>query len=154
VGVVSFLYEVTNIVAHHKEAAAFYADLFGLDQSRFCPIRSSEYGYDGTLTLFDPPTRLDRIELTQTDDSAYTMGRFYRKHGESIYMCYMEAPDAGEIARRIEGAGRKWVGRRESGSLNGLFIPPASLHGMLMGISRTSYAWTWSGHPELVETSS
>jgi hypothetical protein len=30
-----------------------------------------------------------------------------------------------------------------------MFIHPTALHGVLMGISRTNWAWTWSGHPEL-----
>ena len=55
VGLVSHLYEVTNIVDDHREAADFYADTLGLDSSRFCPIRSEQYGYAGTLTLFNPP---------------------------------------------------------------------------------------------------
>jgi hypothetical protein len=32
-----------------------------------------------------------------------------------------------------------------------LFIHPAALGGMMSGISRTTVARTWSGHPERVE---
>ena len=74
------------------------------------------------------------------------MGRFYRKRGQSIYMCYMEAADTSEIGRRLQARGTPWTPGRDS-----MFIHPKSLHGMLMGISRTTYAWSWSGHPELVE---
>src|SRR3990170_1310899 len=65
VGLIKCLYEVTNIVDDHEQAAAFYAGIFGLDDSRFSPIHSERYGYTGTLTLFNPPQQLDRIELTQ-----------------------------------------------------------------------------------------
>src|SRR3990170_3886378 len=65
VGLIKCLYEVTNIVDDHARAAAFYAGIFGLDDSRFSPIHSERYGYTGTLTLFNPPQQLDRIELTQ-----------------------------------------------------------------------------------------
>jgi Glyoxalase/Bleomycin resistance protein/Dioxygenase superfamily len=148
VGLVSYLYEVTNIVDDHQEAADFYADTFGLDSSRFCPIASEQYGYTGTLTLFDPPARLDRIELTQTNDPEKAMGRFYSKRGQGVYMCFMETADTSEIGPRLQARGTPWTPGRDS-----MFIHPKSLHGMLMGISRTTYAWSWSGHPELVEAS-
>src|SRR2546425_3261136 len=60
VGLISWLYEVTNIVGDHDEAASFYANTFGLDPSRFSPIKSRDFGYTGRLTLFDPPERLAR----------------------------------------------------------------------------------------------
>ncbi len=34
-GLIKWLYEVTNIVDDHRRAASFYADAFGLDSSRF-----------------------------------------------------------------------------------------------------------------------
>lgn len=151
VGVVSFAYEVTNIVSDHEQAADFYADIFALDKTRFSPIASKEFGYQGTLTLFNPPEQLDRIELTQTNDTAKAMGRFYAKRGESIYMCYMEAPDVNELARRLDARGARFTGRVDDPEPNGLFIHPTALHGVLMGISRTTYAWTWSGRPDLVQ---
>jgi catechol 2,3-dioxygenase-like lactoylglutathione lyase family enzyme len=150
VGVVSFLYEVTNIVDDHKDSANFYADLFGLHSSRFAPIKSDHFEYEGTLTLFDPPSRLDRIELTEAGESEAAMGRFYKKRGESIYMCYMEAPDVMALAGRLDDAGARWATGGDREAMNGLFIHPSALHGVLMGISRPTYAWTWSGHPELV----
>jgi hypothetical protein len=150
VGAVSFLYEVTNIVDDHKDSANFYADLFGLDASRFAPIKSDHFEYEGTLTLFDPPTRLDRIELTETGDSQAAMGRFYKKRGESIYMCYMEAPDVKALADRLDEAGARWATGGDREAVNGLFIHPSTLHGVLMGVSRPTYARSWSGHPELV----
>lgn len=148
VGLISHLYEVTNIVDDHREAAAFYARAFGLDESRFHPIPSKRWGYDGTLTLFNPPDRLDRIELTQTTDDTKAMGRFYRKRGQSIYMCYAETPDVGAIRERLEARGARYTPQPEEPE-GGLFIHPTALCGMLMGISRTNLAWRWSGHPEL-----
>ena len=51
-----------------RAAADRYARIFGLDASKFSPIESKEFGYTGTLTLFDPPARLDRIEIAQITD--------------------------------------------------------------------------------------
>jgi catechol 2,3-dioxygenase-like lactoylglutathione lyase family enzyme len=148
VGLISSLYEVTNIVEDHEEAASFYADAFGLDASRFSPIKSEQWGYTGTLTLFDPPSRLDRIELTQTTEPSLAMGRFFARRGPSIYMCYVETESTGAIRERLESRGARYTAGREDGGGN-LFIHPTALHGMLMGVSRKNLAWTWSGRPEL-----
>ena len=148
VGLISSLYEVTNIVDDHEEAASFYTDAFGLDASRFCPIKSEQWGYTGTLTLFDPPSKLDRIELTQITEPSLAMGRFFARRGSSIYMCYAETGNAGVIRERLEARGSRYTAGRENGGGN-LFIHPTALHGVLIGISRANLAWTWSGRPEL-----
>ncbi len=94
VGPVSFLYETTNTLASDwRRVAAVYAGLFGLDPARFSEIGSERFGYVGTLTLFDPPNRLDRIELSQVTDDVHAMGRFVKKHGDLLYMCYVEVHD-------------------------------------------------------------
>jgi hypothetical protein len=150
VGVISFLYEVTNVVKDWKAAANLYADAFGLDNARFHELTSDHWGYSGILTLFDPPSRLDRIEITQTFDDNKAMGRFHQKRGDSLYMCYVEAPNVDEIGRRVESRGGRWTRANGGGRDNG-FIHPTALCGMLMGVSRPTYAWNWSGHPELVK---
>lgn len=152
-GLLAGLYEVTNIVSDHEEAAAFYAGTFGLDSSRFCPINSDMYGYTGTLTLFDPPAKLDRIELTQITDPRKAMGRFYeRRGGASVYMCFAETPDVRPIIERLEAREARHSPSEDYGG-GSLFIHPTTLHGMLMGVSQTNVAWRWSGRPELAPRS-
>ena len=148
-GPVQWLYEVTNIVDDHKAAADFYADAFGLDKSRFSPIKSEDYGYKGQLTLFDPPARLDRIELSQITGPERAMGRFAAKRGQSIYMCYVETDDVAGLIERLERHNAKHARRKDAHNPEGLFIHPSALHGVLMGVSRTNLAWNWSGRPEL-----
>jgi catechol 2,3-dioxygenase-like lactoylglutathione lyase family enzyme len=150
-GLISWLYEVTNIVTDHEEAANFYTAAFGLDKSRFSPIKSERYGYIGTLTLYDPPARLDRIELTQITEPSLAMGRFFARRGPSVYMCYAETPDVSAIQARLENRGARYAGRSDDPNPEGLFIHPTALCGMLMGISRTNLAWTWSGRPDLAK---
>jgi hypothetical protein len=151
VGLVRYLYEVTNLIDDHEAAAAFYADTFGLDTSRFSPIASKQYGYTGQLTLFNPPDRLSRIELSQITDWERPMGRFMkRRGGETLYMCFIEAEEIEAIVERAKRRDMKFVGHdRDGGFSEGLFFHPATLHGVLMGVSRTNVAWTWSGRPEL-----
>lgn len=151
-GLISFVYEVTNVVDDHKATADFYTRIFGLDQSRFSPIDSDMWGYVGTLTLFNPPERLDRIEITQTTDSTRSMGRFYERRGQSIYMCFVETPDAAAIKDRLDARdGRYQLLAADPAA--GLYIHPTALHGILMGVSATNVAWRWSGHPELAPKS-
>lgn len=147
VGLITWLYEVTNIVDDHRAAARFYAETFDLDPARFSPIASEQYGYTGQLLLFDPPARLDRIELSQITDPAKAMGRFAAKRGQSLYMCYVETDDVSAIAARLEARGARYAGRPDNE--DGLFIHPSALHGTLLGVSRTNLAWRWSGRPEL-----
>jgi catechol 2,3-dioxygenase-like lactoylglutathione lyase family enzyme len=151
-GLISFVYEVTNVVDDHKATASFYTRIFGLDQSRFSPIDSEMWGYVGTLTLFNPPERLDRIEITQTTDAARSMGRFYERRGQSVYMCFVETPDAGAIKDRLDARKGRYQ-QLANDPAAGLYIHPSALHGILMGVSATNVAWRWSGHPELAPKS-
>jgi hypothetical protein len=154
VGLTTWLYEVTNIINDHEAAARFYADTFALDVSKFSPIRSKDYGYKGQLTLFNPPDRLDRIELSQITDPERAMGRFAQKRGQSIYMCYVETDQVPEIIERLESRGARHARRKDEHNPQGLFIHPTALHGALMGVSRTNLAWSWSGRPELAGVAS
>lgn len=151
VGLIRYLYEATNLIDDADKAAAFYADRFGLDASKFVPIKSKQYGYSGHLTMFDPPARLDRIELSQITDEMRPMGRFKtRRGGETLYMCYIEAEEIAPIVRRLDAKGMRYAGRDpQSPNPEGIFLHPSTLHGMLMGCSRTNLAWVWSGRPEL-----
>jgi len=144
---ITHLYEVTNIVADHEDASAFYARIFGLDASRFCPIKSERWGYVGTLTLYNPPAQLDRIELTQTTEQSLAMGRFYARRGESIYMCFAETENIRPIAEGLKARGARFMADEDF--VGSMFVHPSALCGMLMGISRTNEAWKWSGRPEL-----
>ncbi len=150
-GLIRYLYEATNLVNDHVAAAKFYAETFGLDASKFVPITSKQYGYNGQLTMFNPPERLDRIELSQITDWEQPMGRFMRRRGgETLYMCYVEADEIAPIVERLDRRAMRYAGR-DPGDPNpaGIFIHPSTLHGTLMGCSRTNLAWTWSGRPDL-----
>lgn len=151
IGLMRYLYEATNLIEDHVAAANFYADRFGLDASRFVPINSKDYGYTGQLTMFNPPERLDRIELSQITDPSRPMGRFMtRRGGETLYMCYIEAEEIAPIVRRLDAKGMRYAGRDpQSPNPEGIFLHPSTLHGMLMGCSRTNLAWVWSGRPQL-----
>jgi hypothetical protein len=151
IGLIRYLYEATNLIDDHQAAADFYADRFGLDSAKFVPITSRLYGYTGQLTMFNPPDRLDRIELSQITDWERAMGRFMkRRGGETLYMCYIEAEETAPIIERLEARRMRYAGRDpQDPNPAGIFIHPSTFHGVLMGCSRTNLAWQWSGRPDL-----
>ncbi len=150
-GLLSRLYEVTNLVPNPEIWCARFAKLFALDARAFVPIRSERFGYDGTLTLFQAG-RLDRVEVIHPYDQDRTMGRFFVKRGPCLYMCYGESDRDDDIRERARAhAPSDWTGPDDHSPVDGLFLHPKALGGVMLGVSRTTYAWTWSGSPERVE---
>jgi hypothetical protein len=147
-GLMSNLYEVTHLTPDPEAAASAMARVFGLDVGQFAPIRSEQFGYAGLLTLFRPDA-LHRIETIHPFDRDKTMGRFYARFGPSLYMCYGETDRLPELRERLEReAPVDWTGSR--GDDDVLFVHPKALGGVMLGVSRTTHAWFWSGHPERV----
>ncbi len=154
VGDIDFFYETTLLVADATDAAASCARIFALDPDVFVPISSDEYGYAGTLTLFDRD-RLGRFEVISPNKPDKTMGRFFARFGESFYMAFAESHTLADIESRARdlGAGFTLVPPKENrpGGADTVFLHAAALGGMMLGISRPTQAWQWSGHPERVE---
>lgn len=155
VGDVAFLYEVTLLCADAPRAVARCAEIFALDAGAFVPIASREYGYAGTLTLFRPD-RLARFEVITPNDPAKTMGRFFTRFGETFYMAFAESAALAPIEERARDRGIGFTpvppGDRAGRPADTLFLHPPALGGAMLGLSRPTLAWQWSGHPERVET--
>lgn len=148
IGLMKNLYEVTHLTDDADRDADAIARLLKTERNHFVSIASEQYGYKGYLTLFDPE-KLDRIETIHPHDLTKTMGRFFDRFGSSLYMCYGEAEDVGAIRARLrERAPDQWTGTLDGTNPDGLFIHPKALGGVMLGISRTTHAWTWSGYPE------
>jgi hypothetical protein len=146
-GLIRRLYEVTHLTPDAETATRAIAGRFGLAREHFVPIRSDQYGYAGSLTLFHPD-RLDRVETITPYDLEKTMGRFFARFGPALYMSYAETDRPDALRERLQGLSpRDWTGPRE-GRLDNLFLHPQALGGVMLGVSRTDHAWTWSGHPE------
>ena len=153
VGLVSRLYEVTNtLMSDWRAAADRYTRIFGLDPSRFSPIASERFGYVGTLAMFNPEDRLDRIEISQVTNSKSAMGRWVAKRGDSLYMCYVETDDVRPIIERLAARGGRFTtrGADPATERDGLWVHPSALCGLLLGVSRTTAGWEWSGQPARV----
>jgi catechol 2,3-dioxygenase-like lactoylglutathione lyase family enzyme len=154
VGIIDFIYEVTHLVGDWKAVSDFWTDLFGLNGMKFSPIESKQYGYEGMLTLFDPPDKLDRIEVVYPHDTSKAMGKFFVKRGEGPYMCFMECEDIDGLRARLDAAGARYAPKEKPEQPNSLFIHPSSTHGVLIGVSPKNLAWVWSGRPELAKATS
>lgn len=154
VGDVDYLYEATLLAADHAAATDRLAAVFGLDHDPFVAITSDRYGYEGTLTLFRPG-KLARLEIITPTKPEATMGRFFARHGDSLYMAFAESDRLAAIEARLSEAGERSTPTKPPGRLpakgpDSLFVHPPTLGGMMLGLSRPSMAWSWSGAPERV----
>lgn len=151
-GRLDFLYEATVLASDQAGAVARIRDAFGLDESVFTTITSEMFGYTGVLTLFRAG-QLHRFEVITPIDRDKTMGRYHAREGACFYMGFAEAPDLMDIESRIPAGGvtiDRPEGRRADQTPDQVWIHPPTLGGVMLGVSRPSMAWMWSGHPERV----
>lgn len=151
-GPVDYLYEITQVLETAWQTVAdHYVERIGLNGESFVGITFPRFGYEGVLMKFNED-RLDRIELSEAHDPAFPMGRFVKKRGDALYMCYIETNDLADVIARLEARGNKWTRRTTTPvEQDGLWIHPSSLNGVLLGVSRRTLAWGWSGKPALVQ---
>ena len=154
-GDIDFLYEATVLAADQASAVDRIARTFMLDKTHFTTITSEAFGYTGVLTLFREGA-LHRFEVITPIDATKTMGRYYAREGASFYMAFAESAAILDIERMAHASKAgitvdRPVTRAESLPADQLWLHPAALGGMMLGISRPTMAWRWSGHPERVE---
>lgn len=154
VGLLDKLYEVTILDHDFQAMTDAVANLFRLDAGQFCRITSGNFKYDGYLTLFEAD-ELDRFEVIHPTSPETTMGRFQSQAGRAYYMAFAETPHILEIEKRAKETGvgltvARPEGRPESQMADQLWLHPPALGGMMLGVSRRTMAWSWSGHPDRV----
>ena len=154
IGDLDFLYEATLLAADQAGAVRQIRDAFALDDSHFTTINSEHFGYTGVLTLFREGA-LHRFEVITPTDRQKTMARFHAREGTSFYMAFAESARMAHIEREAKRADAGITVERPDGraafrTADQLWLHPPSLGGMMLGVSRPSMAWRWSGHPERV----
>lgn len=155
VGDVDFLYEATILSADTQGVTRAMNELLGLDERNYTEIVSDLFGYRGTLTLFEKG-KLDRLEVISPTKEGTTMERYFRRFGQSLYMAFAETSKMSLIEERARSLGAGFTVDRPEGRpahlpADQIWLHPATLGGMMLGLSRPSMAWFWSGHPERVE---
>lgn len=155
IGAIDFFYEVTLLHADADGATSRFCEIFGLNPAHFSTITSDKFGYWGTLTLFDPDG-LHRFEVITANEPDKTMGRFLAKTGPCLYMAFGEsaampvieqAVAAEDLAQTID----RPDARPKDQTPDQMWLHPVTLGGMMLGISRPSMAWSWSGRPDRVK---
>ena len=155
VGDIDFLYEATLLAQNSGDETARFAEVFSLDAQEFVEIDSPNFGYSGTLTLFRKDL-LHRFEVITPLVPGNTMGRFFTRTGPCLYMAYAETSDILTIEERVKERGEGITldrpdDRSDRLPADGLWLHPKTLGGVMLGLSRPTMAWRWSGHPERVE---
>lgn len=151
-GRLDFLYEATVLAADQAGAVARIRDVFGLDETVFTTITSEMFGYTGVLTLFRAG-QLHRFEVITPIDREKTMGRYHAREGACFYMGFAEASDLKGLEEQLPESGAtidRPEGRRRDQTPDQIWIHPPTLGGVMLGVSRPTMAWMWSGHPERV----
>lgn len=154
-GDVDFLYEATILSADTEGVTRAMNELLGLDDGNYTEIVSELFGYRGTLTLFEKD-KLDRLEVISPTAQGTTMERYFRRFGQSLYMAFAETSKMPLIEDRARAKGVGFTVDRPAGRAphlpaDQIWLHPGTLGGMMLGLSRPSMAWFWSGHPERVE---
>lgn len=155
VGLIDFLYEATVLSADTEGLTRQLNELMGLDERNYTEITSDVFGYRGTLTLFEAG-HLDRLEVITPTVQGTTMERYFSKFGQGLYMAFAETSHIRVIEERAiaTGAGHtvdRPAERPSHLAADQLWLHPRALGGMMLGLSRPTMAWTWSGAPERVE---
>ena len=155
VGLIDYLYEATVLAGDADALTRRFAEVFALDAKDFAEIDSPRFGYNGQLTLFQSD-HLHRFEVITPLDLDKTMGRFFNKIGPCLYMSFAETSDILEIEQRVEALGLgQTIDRPETRSsdlpADQIWLHPQTLGGVMLGLSRPTMAWSWSGKPDRVE---
>lgn len=155
VGDIDFFYEATLLSDDTAGITRKLNALFALDERNYTEIVSEVFGYRGTLTLFEKD-ELHRLEVIEPTVPGTTMDRYFRKFGQSLYMAFAETQAINKIAERAAASGAGFTLDRPKDRAphlpsDQLWLHPKALGGMMLGLSRPSMAWSWSGHPERVE---
>ena len=155
VGDIDFFYEATLLSDDTAGITRKLNALFALDERNYTEIVSEVFGYRGTLTLFEKD-ELHRLEVIEPTVPGTTMDRYFRKFGQSLYMAFAETRAINKIAERAATSGAGFTLDRPEDRAphlpsDQLWLHPKALGGMMLGLSRPSMAWSWSGHPERVE---
>jgi hypothetical protein len=151
-GLLDFLYEATVLAENQAQAVEQITKTFALNPASFTTITSEKFGYTGVLTLFEAG-RLHRFEVITPTDMDKTMGRFYCRERCSFYMAFAESAAMPAIEKSANGNHitiDRPATRSADKSSDQLWLHPQALGGMMLGVSRPTMAWMWSGQPQRV----
>lgn len=128
------VWQVTNLVENRDSAAAAYEGLFGRP-TREETFRQDTYGYLGRTLYYGATPAADSIEIAQVHHPETAMGRFWQKHGPSVYMVTLDTDDLPRVRRGLDERGVRYSAETGEGYADRvLYIYPAELAGCFVGV--------------------
>jgi len=126
------VHQITNLVENRDIAAEMYTGLFGQPE-RDESFRQDSYGFLGRALYYGAAARQDSVELGQVHRPDTSMGRFWQRHGPSVYMITLDTDDIGAVRDGLVKRGVRYAlgADRDDGAL---FVHPSELAGCFTGI--------------------
>lgn len=126
------VWQVTNLVDDRDEAAGAYEGLFGR-LARDERFRQDTYGYLGRTLSFGGGPGADSIEIAQVHHPETAIGRFWKRHGASVYMATLDTGDLRRVRRELAARGVRYTDEPDD-RVNALYIHPSQLAGCFLGV--------------------
>jgi Glyoxalase/Bleomycin resistance protein/Dioxygenase superfamily len=126
------IWQATNLVEDRDGAAALYEGLFGRPQ-REQSFRQDSYGYLGRTLYYGVSPGADSLEIAQVHRTQTAMGRFWQRHGPSLYMVTVDTNDMAAVRRGLDERGVRYAAEPAAG-YNVAYVHPSALAGCFVGI--------------------
>lgn len=134
-GLIEGVGQATNLVLDRDEAVATYQGLFG-PPVREREVRSDEYGFLSRTLFYGASEKTHSIEIAQVLRQDTAMGRFWQRHGPSVYMATLNVHDLRPLRDGLERRGVRHSSSVEQGT-DILYIHPSELAGCFAAVTAT-----------------
>lgn len=126
------IWQATNLVEDRDSAAEAYEGLFGRP-AREESFRHDGYGYLGRTLYYGVSPGADSLEIAQVHRPETAMGRFWQRHGPSVYMITIDTDEMTTVRRDLNARGVRHTAEPDA-TYDVVFIHPAELAGCFAGI--------------------
>lgn len=126
------VWQATNLVEDRDAAATAYEGLFGRP-AREESFRQDRYGYLGRTLYYGRSPDADSLEVAQVHRPETAMGRFWQRHGPSVYMITLDTDDMAAVHRGLDARGVRYAAE-SSTAFDVVYIHPSQLAGCFTGI--------------------
>ena len=126
------IWQATNLVEDRDGAAAVYEGLFG-SPTRVESFRQETYGYLGRTLYYGASPGADSLEIAQVHRTDTAMGRFWQRHGPSLYMITLDTDDMKSAREGLDSRKVRYA-TETNPAFDALYVHPSALAGSFVGI--------------------
>jgi len=126
------IWQATNLVEDRDGAAAVYEGLFG-SPTRVESFRQETYGYLGRTLYYGASPGADSLEIAQVHRTDTAMGRFWQRHGPSVYMITLDTDDMKSAREGLDSRQVRYA-TETNPAFDALYVHPSALAGSFVGI--------------------